>query len=322
MKKSNLLNRRSFIQNTALASGALLVPFDILSKNIFTSESPIKNNLEIHLFSKCLQFLDYNETCIAAKEMGFNGLDLTVRPKGHVLPENVEKDLPKATEIMKKHGLTPKMISTSVVDATNATNISVLKTAKKLGYQYYRTGWVKYNRNQSVQENIIKTKKQFTALAKLNSNIGITGAYQNHAGYYVGSPIWDLEQLLTNFSPSNLGSQYDITHARVEGGKNWELGFELIQPHINSLAIKDFKWEKINGKWKVVYTPLGEGMIDFHYYFSLLKKYKINVPISLHVEYDLGGAEKGKIPTMEKSEILKKIRKDLLFIQKIWAEID
>jgi hypothetical protein len=30
----------------------------------------------------------------AATEIGFDGVDLTVRPKGHVLPDNVEKDLP------------------------------------------------------------------------------------------------------------------------------------------------------------------------------------------------------------------------------------
>ena len=322
MKNSNLLNRRTFINKTAVASGALLLPVDLISTNMFAAQDPIKNNLEIHLFSKCIQFLDYNEMCLAAKEMGFNGLDLTVRPKGHVLPENVLEDLPKATELMKAHGLTPKMISTSIMEANDPTNISVLETAKKLGYQYYRTGWVKYNRNHSIQENIIKTKKQFTALAELNNKIGISGAYQNHAGHYVGSPIWDLEQILTDISPINLGSQYDITHASVEGGKNWEIGFELIQPYINSLAIKDFKWEKVQGKWKVVYTPLGEGMIDFHHYFSLLKKHKIQVPISLHVEYDLGGAEKGKSPTMEKSEIIKKIKKDLLYIQRVWDEVD
>lgn len=322
MKKSNLLNRRTFINKTAVASGALLLPVDLISNNLIAPEKTIKNDLEIHLFSKCLQFLDYSEMAIAAKEMGFNGLDLTVRPKGHVLPENVVEDLPKATKLMTAHGLTPKMISSSIMDANDPTNILVLETAKKLGYQYYRSGWVKYNRNHSIQENIIKTKKQFAALAELNSKIGISGAYQNHAGHYIGSAIWDLEQILTTISPLNLGSQYDITHASVEGGKNWEIGFELIQPYINSLALKDFKWEKVNQKWKVVYTPLGEGMIDFHHYFSLLKKYKIQVPISLHVEYDLGGAEKGKIPTMEKSKILEKIKKDLLYIKKVWAEID
>ena len=55
----------------------------------------------------------------AAAEMGFNGLDLTLRPKGHVLPERVVDDLPKAVEAMKKHGINPLMMTTNVWDINN-----------------------------------------------------------------------------------------------------------------------------------------------------------------------------------------------------------
>ena len=41
-----------------------------------------------------------------AKEIGFDGVELTVRPKGHVLPENARRDLPKAVAAIKEHGLT------------------------------------------------------------------------------------------------------------------------------------------------------------------------------------------------------------------------
>lgn len=316
------INRRDFIAKTSLASSSLLIPTEILAENLLFKNSKTPKKLELFLFSKCLQFLNYKEACIAAKEMGFDGLDLTVRPKGHVLPENVKEDLPKATEQMKLHGLTPKMMSTNVISATNPVDISVLENAKKLGYEIYRTGWLKYNSSFSIQENLTKAKTEFTQLAELNKKIGISGGYQNHNGLYIGSPIWDLAQILSDISPLNLGSQYDIMHASVEGGKNWELGLELIKPNINSIVLKDFKWEKINNKWKVVYTPLGEGMIDFHHYFSILKKYNIQVPISLHVEYDLGGAEHGKIPTMDTSKIVHKIKKDVEFINKTWKQVN
>jgi len=46
-------------------------------------ESPITS--EIHLFSKHLQWLDYEGMSKVAKQIGFDGLDLTVRRKGHVL---------------------------------------------------------------------------------------------------------------------------------------------------------------------------------------------------------------------------------------------
>ena len=214
------------------------------------------------------------------------------------------------------------MISTSVIDADNATQKLVVETAKNQGYQIYRTGWMKYDPNYAVLENLSIAKTKLEKLALLNKEVGITGGYQNHSGHYIGSSMWGLQQVLSGISPQNVGSQYDIVHASIEGGKNWELGFELIKPYINSLVLKDFKWEKTNEEWQVVYTPIGEGMVDFYSYFKLLKKHNIQVPISVHVEYDLGGAEKGGIPTMNKSEILRKIKKDVDYIRKVWAEVN
>ena len=120
-----------------------------------------------------------------------------------------------------------------------------------------------------------------------------------------------------------MGSQYDIRHAVVEGGESWELGLKRINPFINSIVLKDFKWGIVEGKWKPINVPLGQGMVDFKRYFSLLKKYKINVPVSLHTEYDLGGAEKGRSKiTIDKKEVLSRIKKDLVFIRKTWKNVE
>jgi sugar phosphate isomerase/epimerase len=148
----------------------------------------------------------------------------------------------------------------------------------------------------------------------------LTGAYQNHAGKSMGAPIWDLFQILKD-NPSNyIGSQYDIRHAIVEGANSWELGLELIKPFIKTIVIKDFKWGETKDGWKPVNTPLGEGMVNFDRYFSLLKTYGINVPVSLHLEYDLGGAEHGKSEiSISKKEIFNKMKKDLTFIKDAWA---
>jgi sugar phosphate isomerase/epimerase len=312
-------NRRSFLTKTALASGAIFIPSTLISKNALSASlSNSMNELEVFIFSKHLQFLNYKDMCEATKEMGFDGVDLTVRPKGHILPQNVSEDLPKATEFMKLFGLIPKMISTNVLSAKE--HLTVLETAKNLGYQYYRTAWVRY-KDRNILTTLEQAKATLLELAIANKEIGITGAYHNHSGNFVGAAIWDLHHILKDVSPKNLGCQYDIMHATVEGGKNWEYNFELIKPYINSLVIKDFKWGKVNNTWKPIFTPLGEGMVDFHKYFTLLKKNNIHVPISLHVEYDLGGAEHGSIPTMKASEILKKIKRDLDFIRNTWQNV-
>ena len=64
-------------------------------------------------------------------------------------------------------------------------------------------------------------------------------------------------------------------------------------------------------------------MVDFNRYFSLLKKYKINVPVSLHVEHDIGGAEKGrKKINIPQKEVFNRIKKDLIFLKETWQKAD
>jgi L-ribulose-5-phosphate 3-epimerase len=117
------------------------------------------------------------------------------------------------------------------------------------------------------------------------------------------------------------GTQYDVRHAMVEGALSWENGLELVHSQIKTIVVKDYKWVQNNGKWEILNTPIGEGMVDFKKFFRILKDYHIRVPVSMHVEYNLGGAEKGlKTFTWEPEYIYSTMKKDLNTIQKLWKE--
>ena len=313
--------RRDFIKLATLATIGSS-PIVNYANSLLNPLDPVAQDLKVFIFSKHLQFLNYEDMCDAAKEMGFDGLDLTVRPKGHVLPENVSEDLARATEAMKNYDLLTEMITTKVEDANNPLDRNILEVASKLGYKFYRTGWYKYSKDDDIKTSFLSIQEKLKGLYELNKKLGISGAYQNHSGHYMGSSIWELNQALEGLSPLYMGSQYDIMHAAVEGGKNWELGLRLIKDKINTLVVKDFSWSKINGVWKPAFTPLGEGMVDFNRYFSLLKEFKINVPISIHYEYDLGGAEHGGKPTISNKEVFRKMKTDLTFLRESWEAIN
>ena len=319
MKENNQeISRRRFAKLGVAALGS--VPLMGFNTPIFNAP---KDSISVNLFSKHLQFLNYNDMAAAASEIGFDGLDLTVRPKGHVLPERVVDDLPKAAEAMSKYGMLPNMFTTNVWDITDKKQILILKTASELGFQSYRTGWLKYPKDKSIPESQSKYGQQAKALEIVNKDLSLVGCYQNHAGNHVGAPIWDLPSILGVTNNKHIGCQYDIRHAVVEGGASWELGLRLIKPFIKSIVIKDFKWGVVKGKWKPINTPLGEGMVDFKAYFSLLKKYKINVPISLHLEYDLGGAEHGdRDIKIDKKIVFSKMKKDLTFLKEAWRQAE
>lgn len=315
------ISRRNFTKRSSIALAGL--PLVRLDHNFFEPTGKLESNIEVNIFSKHLQFLDYNEMAAAAAEIGFDGLDLTVRPKGHVLPERVSHDLPDAVVAMKKYGLKAKMMTTNIWDINEATQRKVLEAASKEGFSHYRTGWLTYPEDISIEGSQSIFAEQAVKLGEVNKNLGLIGCYQNHAGNHVGAPIWDLPAILSKADNNYLGCQYDIRHAVVEGGYSWELDLRRIEPFIKSIVIKDFKWGYKEGKWQPINTPLGEGMVDFNRYFSLLKKYKINVPISLHLEYALGGAEHGSTEiTWDKKEVFAKMKKDLSFVRETWQRAE
>ena len=305
-------NRREFGKLAALGIAGLAV----ISGRAVTDNS---DRLNVNLFSKHLQFLDYQDMANATAEMGFDGVDLTVRPGGHVLPERAEDDLPKAVEAIKRAGMSPKMLVSRVTSVDDKDGIQSLKTAAKLGFTYYRTGYFRPIKGNSLLENLDFCQKELDGLEAFNREQGLHGAYQNHAGKAMGSYVTDLAHLLDDRDPRWMGCQYDIRHASVDGGSSWSLGLSYLQSHIRTMPIKDFTWKKQNGFWKPQNVPLGQGMVDFEGYFKALREYGIKPLVSLHLEYDLGGAEHGdqkiKIP---QKEVFVVMRRDLKRLHDMW----
>jgi sugar phosphate isomerase/epimerase len=301
-----------------MMTGALL-PFvntDFISPGNYTADK-----LKVYIFSKHLQFLNYKDLAEAAAEMGFDGIDLSVRPNGHVTPERVEDDLPRAKDEMKKAGLSPALMTTGVNEAADATDKRLLTTAAKLGFTHYRMNWYNYPANTSMPDALKEYSKKINGLAELNNQLGITGYYQNHAGLNIGSVIWEIYELLKDADKKNMGVQYDIRHAMVEGAQSWENGLALVGPMIKAITLKDYRWKQNDGVWQVEDVPMGEGMVNFMHYFKLLKQHNIRVPATLHIEYDLGGAEKGnKSVTMDRKQIFAAMKKDLQKIHELWQQ--
>ncbi|MFW6277199.1 MAG: TIM barrel protein [Prolixibacteraceae bacterium] len=307
------MKRRKFIKNTAAVTAGISLagPATAAGWKKKNSKRPI------HVFTKCLQFLSYNEVGQVLGNLGFDGADLTVRRGGQILPENVETDLPKAFRALQKNGVGSNMITTRITDADDKHTVPILKTMADLGIRYYRMGYLKYDENKSVIQNLDNHKITLEKLEKLNRKYGVTANYQNHAGTNVGGPVWDLYHLLKDRDPEYMGVQYDVRHATVEGGNSWPIGMKLLSEWIGTTDIKDFVWNKNDeGKWHVKNVPLGEGMVDFPKYFELYEKMNVQGPVSIHYEYDLGGAEHGsRNPSMSKEEIASWLERDLRFLK-------
>ncbi len=304
-------NRRNFI--STLAAAGIAIPFT----SAFGDELPARaeNKFPVRLFSKPLDSYDFDFMCECLVRSGIGGFDLTVRPSGKVEPKVVESALPELINRAKKYNLALDMMVTGIVSVSDPLTERVLKTASASGVKHYRLGWFNYDKMSDVWATAQKYNKDLKEVSEMNRKYNIHGSYQNHAGLYLGGPVWDLHELLRDLPPEYLGAQYDVRHATVEGANTWILGMRLIAGHINTLAIKDFTWKCSNGKAQEVTVPLGEGMVDWDLYFTTLKELKISGPITLHIEYPLLEAGEEKLSLTQQQEIIvRKLKKDMDFL--------
>src|SRR5438270_571865 len=96
--------------------------------------------LKVAIFSKHLQFLTGEELATAAADLGFDGVDLTVRNGGHVEPARVAVDLPPLVTLIRKHGVEVPMITTDIVDADTPHAAEIMRAMATLGIGRYRWG--------------------------------------------------------------------------------------------------------------------------------------------------------------------------------------
>src|SRR5216117_572851 len=90
------------------------------------------------LVSRHLQWTNMEEAVSVAAEAGCKAISWTVRQGAHMLPANVERDLPKAVELAHKAGLDTPMLITALNEGKSERAEAVLDTMRGVGIRYYR----------------------------------------------------------------------------------------------------------------------------------------------------------------------------------------
>jgi len=208
----------------------------------------------------------------------------------------------------------------------------------QLGIRQYRWEMLRYENNMGIEERLNQLKPQMRELADLNKRYRTCGMYHTHAGPgLIGGLIWDLMILFEGLDPRWMGINYDIGHATVEGGfGGWMTTSRLIKHLMRGIALKDFAWTQnkmnamqsaspnalpgiMNPKYVPGWCALGDGMVNFPGFFSIVKANHFSGPVQLHFQYHgMGGAENGaRTLTIPKQDVLTAMRRDLTRVREV-----
>jgi sugar phosphate isomerase/epimerase len=297
------MNRRTFLATSFGAAAAA------------SAAPPPK--LKLSVFTKHLQFLKGPDALAEAiASMGFDGADVALRKGGTIEPERARDEFPKLIKALESRGVATPMITSGIVDAESPFAEPVLAVLKDQGIKYYRWGGFRYDYKQPLAPQLEAAKPRVAKLAELNRKYGVCAIYHTHSGLnQIGASIWDIREILKDFDPAQVAINYDVGHATVEGGwGGWVNSFHISGKHLRGIALKDFVW--MRPKPRPQWCPVGEGMVNFPEFFSMVAKSGFSGPLQVHYEFPLGGAESGKTEiNIAPEKVFAAMKKDLVALR-------
>ena len=312
--------RREFL-GKCLGSGAgLALGMSFDQTGVRAAEEP-RRKPEVCVYSESFQDLPIPRFCETFKGIGVDGVDLTVRPGGHIEPRDVETKLPEAYEAARSAGLKISMLTTGITEP-DANARAILATCSKLGIDRVKLGYHHYESFGQLKEEIDSVRRKLERLAEFARPFGVLPCVHVHAGPTIPSSGVMLYELLRDFRPDRIGAYVDSSHMTLEGGGDgWRQSIDLLAPWIALVALKNFWWEKLDRdavgqqKWRYRFCPLADGIASVPSFVKALEDVGYKGFYTLHTEYKSGNSYK-KFPTQD---CVRQTAKDFAFLERIFS---
>jgi sugar phosphate isomerase/epimerase len=212
--------------------------------------------------------------------LGFDGIELPVRPGYQVEPQNVSRDLPQAVKQLWEHGL--KIFSVAgptdeaTFDACAEAGIPVVRIMASIGDDGYLA-------------TEARLQREFDGLLPLLDRYGITIGVQNHYGRYVSNAS-GLRHLIEKYDPNHIAAVWDAAHNSLQGEEP-DLALDLVWSHLCMVNLKNAFWKRLTdpeaavAKWTPHWTSGRQGLASWPRVASELVRRQYRGTICLTAEY-------------------------------------
>jgi sugar phosphate isomerase/epimerase len=213
--------------------------------------------------------------------MGFDGIELPVRPGYQVEPENAAKLLPKAVDTLKKHGV-------ETVSVAGASTESMIRACGEAGVPILRI-MLQIPKDTDYLNCIDQARREWEALLPVLEASGVTLGIQNHKGRFLTHAM-HLHHALLGYDPKHIGAVWDAAH-NTFAGEEPELALDVVWPNLCLVNLKNGLWERKGvsesgvTQWRSRWVAGHEGICDWPRVMGELKRRGYTGDVCLTAEY-------------------------------------
>lgn len=291
-------------------------------------------------FSLHFQWTSLEKAVEYAAQAGFDAIAWSVRETGHIHPERVARELPRAVALAHDAGLATPEVVTGLRDASDPHFDAITGTLRDVGIPTYRGVSVKYDYERDILAQLEEQKRRLERLVEANRQRDLTAMLHTHSYLNtVGGSVWDLWSVIREFDPRYAGISFDIGHVVAKTGAGWREALGAASPYVKAVSTKDFVWarhrhaEAGEWPWYQQFVPVGEGMVDFGGIFRALHRAGFSGPVVPYLEFFadipgqlvpvslLGRALGAWTLEMAPERYLRFVKDNVDFHRKIFAEV-
>ena len=164
--------------------------------------------------------------------MGFEGVELPVRPGFQVAPERADRDLPAAARQLADAGVTIRSVASAADEPT-------IMACADAGVPLLRI-MAPVRTDESYTGAEERYRREFDALLPVLDRAGVTLGVQNHAGREVANAV-GLRSLIDRYDPRHVAAVWDAGHEALAGNEP-ELAVDIVWPHLRLVNLKNAIW--------------------------------------------------------------------------------
>jgi sugar phosphate isomerase/epimerase len=213
-------------------------------------------------------------------ELGFDGIELPVRPGYQVEPQHAARDLPAAVRELAAHNVRVTSVAAEPSEALIATcaelGIPLIRTMAPIDADGYGA-------------SITRLRRRYAELLPLLERDGVRLGVQNHYGRYVCNAS-GLMHLLAPFDSPAIGAVWDACHTALSGEEP-ELAIEIVWPKLRLVNLKNAFWRRVTGPeaedvtWAPYWTSGRQGLASWPRVVTELRHRAYTGVICLTAEY-------------------------------------
>lgn len=215
------------------------------------------------------------------KSLGFDGVELPVRPGYPVTPENVAAALPEAARVLAGHGLRIG----SVAGPTDETTFAACAEA---GVPIVRI-CVSIPADRDYLAGVADLQREWDRLVPLLAKHGVALGVQNHCGRSIANAM-QLRHAIGKYDPKHVCAVWDAAHNALEGEAP-DLALDTIGSHLRLVNLKSAFWRLVSppearvAEWGVYWTTGRRGRADWPRVARELKRRAYRGDLCLTAEY-------------------------------------